>query len=152
MLLIICWHFAVKAAGRDFTYLIVVLVGLGVTGDPHFYFLFFRFLKSHIHTHGLIDRWTLLQSALSCVCVCVFPPGGLLYVVFQELFSSSSPNKIYGKAFHKVKFDPEVRMRLQLNKVKHFLFLLSMDTTSLLSYRDHASHAGWMLTLKKLYH
>lgn len=55
----------VKEAGRDFTYLIVVLVGLGVT-------------------------------------------GGLLYVVFQELFSSSSPNKIYGKAFNKVKIDTEV--------------------------------------------
>lgn len=55
----------VKDAGRDFTYFIVVLIGLGVT-------------------------------------------GGLLYVVFQELFSSSSPNKIYGKAFNKVKLDPEV--------------------------------------------
>lgn len=55
----------VKDAGRDFTYLIIVLIGLGVT-------------------------------------------GGLLYVVFQELFSSSSPNKIYGKAFNKVKLDPEV--------------------------------------------
>ncbi|XP_038582944.1 mitochondrial import inner membrane translocase subunit Tim21 [Micropterus salmoides] len=55
----------VKEAGRDFTYLIVVLIGLGVT-------------------------------------------GGLLYVVFQELFSSSSPNKIYGKAFNKVKLHPEV--------------------------------------------
>ncbi|CAF98004.1 unnamed protein product [Tetraodon nigroviridis] len=55
----------VKEAGRDFTYLMVVLVGLGVT-------------------------------------------GGLLYVVFQELFSSSSPNKIYGKAFKKVQLDPEV--------------------------------------------
>ncbi|XP_022600042.1 mitochondrial import inner membrane translocase subunit Tim21 [Seriola dumerili] len=55
----------VKDAGRDFTYLIVVLIGLGVT-------------------------------------------GGLLYVVFQELFSSSSPNKIYGKAFDKVKSHPEV--------------------------------------------
>lgn len=55
----------VKEAGRDFTYLIVVLIGLGVT-------------------------------------------GGLLYVVFQELFSSSSPNKIYGKAFKKVQLDPEV--------------------------------------------
>ncbi|XP_056290035.1 mitochondrial import inner membrane translocase subunit Tim21-like [Pseudoliparis swirei] len=55
----------VKEAGRDFTYLIVVLIGLGVT-------------------------------------------GGLLYVVFQELFSSSSPNKIYGKAFNKVRLDPEV--------------------------------------------
>ncbi|KAM4606258.1 mitochondrial import inner membrane translocase subunit Tim21 [Polymixia lowei] len=55
----------VKEAGRDFTYLIVVLIGLGVT-------------------------------------------GGLLYVVFQELFSSSSPNKIYGKAFDKVKLHPEV--------------------------------------------
>lgn len=55
----------VKEAGRDFTYLIVVLIGLGVT-------------------------------------------GGLLYVVFQELFSTSSPNKIYGKAFDKVRLDPEV--------------------------------------------
>ncbi|XP_026148134.1 mitochondrial import inner membrane translocase subunit Tim21 [Mastacembelus armatus] len=55
----------VKDAGRDFTYLIVVLIGLGVT-------------------------------------------GGLLYVVFQELFSSSSPNKIYGKAFDKVKSHSEV--------------------------------------------
>ncbi|CAJ1082283.1 mitochondrial import inner membrane translocase subunit Tim21-like [Xyrichtys novacula] len=55
----------VKNAGRDFTYLMVILIGLGVT-------------------------------------------GGLLYVVFQELFSSSSPNKIYGKAFNKVKLDPEV--------------------------------------------
>lgn len=52
MLLIIFWHFAVKAAGRDFTYLIVVLVGLGVTGDPHF----FQILKVPPHTHGLIDR------------------------------------------------------------------------------------------------
>ncbi|KAM6977647.1 mitochondrial import inner membrane translocase subunit Tim21 [Aplochiton taeniatus] len=55
----------VKEAGKDFTYLIVVLVGLGVT-------------------------------------------GGLLYVVFQELFSSSSPSKIYGKAFEKVRMHPEV--------------------------------------------
>ncbi|XP_044032457.1 mitochondrial import inner membrane translocase subunit Tim21-like [Siniperca chuatsi] len=55
----------VKEAGRDFTYLIVVLIGLGVT-------------------------------------------GALLYVVFQELFSSSSPNKIYGKAFNKVRLHPEV--------------------------------------------
>ncbi|XP_077592196.1 mitochondrial import inner membrane translocase subunit Tim21 [Stigmatopora nigra] len=55
----------VKEAGRDFSYLIIVLIGLGVT-------------------------------------------GGLLYVVFQELFSSSSPNKVYGKAFNKVKLDPEV--------------------------------------------
>ncbi|KAG7317711.1 hypothetical protein KOW79_018746 [Hemibagrus wyckioides] len=55
----------VKQAGRDFTYLIVVLVGLGVT-------------------------------------------GGLLYVIFQELFSSSSPSKIYGKAFNKCKSHPEV--------------------------------------------
>ncbi|XP_076014191.1 mitochondrial import inner membrane translocase subunit Tim21 [Genypterus blacodes] len=54
-----------KEVGRDFTYLIVVLIGLGVT-------------------------------------------GGLLYVVFQELFSSASPNKVYGKAFEKVKSHPEV--------------------------------------------
>ena len=34
--------------------------------------------------------------------------GGLLYVVFQELFSTSSPNKVYGKAFDKLKSNPEV--------------------------------------------
>lgn len=55
----------VIAAGRDFTYLIVVLIGLGVT-------------------------------------------GGLLYVVFQELFSTSSPNKVYGKAFNIIRLDPGV--------------------------------------------
>ncbi|XP_029553372.1 mitochondrial import inner membrane translocase subunit Tim21 [Salmo trutta] len=55
----------VKEAGKDFTYLIVVLIGLGVT-------------------------------------------GGLLYVVFQELFSSSSPNKVYSKAFNKTRLHPEV--------------------------------------------
>ncbi|KAK1806662.1 hypothetical protein P4O66_004795 [Electrophorus voltai] len=55
----------VKQAGTDFTYLVVVLVGLGVT-------------------------------------------GGLLYVIFQELFSSSSPSKLYGKAFDKCRTHPEV--------------------------------------------
>uniref|UniRef100_A0A1A8NQ21 Mitochondrial import inner membrane translocase subunit Tim21 n=1 Tax=Nothobranchius pienaari TaxID=704102 RepID=A0A1A8NQ21_9TELE len=55
----------VKEAGKDFTYLIVVIIGLGVT-------------------------------------------GGLLYVVFQELFSSKSPNKVYAKAFDKVRSHPEV--------------------------------------------
>ncbi|KAG1953934.1 mitochondrial import inner membrane translocase subunit Tim21 [Pimephales promelas] len=55
----------VKQAGKDFTYLIVVLIGLGVT-------------------------------------------GGLLYVVFQELFSASSPSKIYGKAFEKCRTHPEI--------------------------------------------
>ncbi|XP_043923065.1 mitochondrial import inner membrane translocase subunit Tim21 [Protopterus annectens] len=55
----------VKQAGRDFTYLIVVLVGVGVT-------------------------------------------GGLLYVVFSELFSSSSPSKIYGTALQKCRAHPEV--------------------------------------------
>ncbi|XP_047205705.1 mitochondrial import inner membrane translocase subunit Tim21-like [Girardinichthys multiradiatus] len=55
----------VKEAGRDFSYLIVVLIGLGVT-------------------------------------------GGLLYVVFQELFSSSSPNKVYSRAFDQVRSHTEV--------------------------------------------
>uniref|UniRef100_A0A8C2IMW4 Mitochondrial import inner membrane translocase subunit Tim21 n=1 Tax=Cyprinus carpio TaxID=7962 RepID=A0A8C2IMW4_CYPCA len=55
----------VKQAGKDFTYLIVVLIGLSVT-------------------------------------------GGLLYVVFQELFSSSSPSKIYGQAFERCRSHPEV--------------------------------------------
>ncbi|KAE8598232.1 hypothetical protein XENTR_v10016761 [Xenopus tropicalis] len=55
----------VKEAGRDFTYFIVVLIGIGVT-------------------------------------------GGLFYVVFEELFSSSSPSKIYGEALEKCRSHPEV--------------------------------------------
>ncbi|XP_075441582.1 mitochondrial import inner membrane translocase subunit Tim21 isoform X2 [Ascaphus truei] len=55
----------VKEAGKDFTYFIVVLVGIGVT-------------------------------------------GGLFYVVFKELFSSSSPSKIYGEALNKCRSHPEV--------------------------------------------
>lgn len=55
----------VKEAGRDFTYLIVVLVGISIT-------------------------------------------GGLFYALFKELFSSSSPNKIYGKALEKCRSHPEV--------------------------------------------
>ncbi|KAG7248366.1 hypothetical protein CRUP_037107, partial [Coryphaenoides rupestris] len=53
-----------KEAGKDFTYLIVILIGLGVT-------------------------------------------GGLLYAVFHELLSTSSPNTVYGKAFDRVKAHPE---------------------------------------------
>ncbi|XP_075562096.1 mitochondrial import inner membrane translocase subunit Tim21 [Pelecanus crispus] len=55
----------VKEAGRDFTYFIVVLVGIGVT-------------------------------------------GGLFYVIFKELFSSSSPSKIYGDALEKCRSHPEI--------------------------------------------
>ncbi|OBS69907.1 hypothetical protein A6R68_01551 [Neotoma lepida] len=55
----------VKEAGRDFTYLIVVLFGVSIT-------------------------------------------GGLLYTIFKELFSSSSPNIIYGKALEKCRTHPEV--------------------------------------------
>ncbi|CAH2284631.1 mitochondrial import inner membrane translocase subunit Tim21 [Pelobates cultripes] len=55
----------VKEAGRDFTYFIVVLIGIGVT-------------------------------------------GGLFYVVFKELFSSSSPSKIYGDALERCRSHPEV--------------------------------------------
>uniref|UniRef100_K9IHT1 Mitochondrial import inner membrane translocase subunit Tim21 n=1 Tax=Desmodus rotundus TaxID=9430 RepID=K9IHT1_DESRO len=55
----------VKEAGRDFTYLIVVLTGVTITGS-------------------------------------------LFYVIFKELFSSSSPSKIYGKALEKCRSHPEV--------------------------------------------
>ncbi|XP_073646917.1 mitochondrial import inner membrane translocase subunit Tim21 isoform X2 [Tursiops truncatus] len=34
--------------------------------------------------------------------------GGLFYTIFRELFSSSSPNKIYGKALEKCRLNPEV--------------------------------------------
>ncbi|KAJ8782155.1 hypothetical protein J1605_010347 [Eschrichtius robustus] len=59
------WDHSVKEAGRDFTYLIVVLIGITIT-------------------------------------------GGLFYTIFRELFSSSSPNKIYGKALEKCRLHPEV--------------------------------------------
>ncbi|KAM9055397.1 mitochondrial import inner membrane translocase subunit Tim21 isoform 2-T2 [Megaptera novaeangliae] len=34
--------------------------------------------------------------------------SGLFYTIFRELFSSSSPNKIYGKALEKCRLHPEV--------------------------------------------
>uniref|UniRef100_A0A5F9C567 Mitochondrial import inner membrane translocase subunit Tim21 n=1 Tax=Oryctolagus cuniculus TaxID=9986 RepID=A0A5F9C567_RABIT len=55
----------VKEAGRDFSYLLVVLIGIGIA-------------------------------------------GGLFYTIFKELFSASSPNKIYGKALEKCRSHPEV--------------------------------------------
>ncbi|XP_075388737.1 mitochondrial import inner membrane translocase subunit Tim21 [Tenrec ecaudatus] len=55
----------VKEAGRDLTYFLVVLAGIGIT-------------------------------------------GGLLYVIFSELFSSTSPNQIYGKALERCRSHPEV--------------------------------------------
>ncbi|EDL09351.1 mitochondrial import inner membrane translocase subunit Tim21 [Mus musculus] len=55
----------VREAGRDVSYLIVVLFGVGLT-------------------------------------------GGLLYAIFKELFFSSSPNIIYGKALGKCRTHPEV--------------------------------------------
>uniref|UniRef100_A0A8C9FLW3 Mitochondrial import inner membrane translocase subunit Tim21 n=1 Tax=Pavo cristatus TaxID=9049 RepID=A0A8C9FLW3_PAVCR len=64
----------VKEAGRDFTYLIVVLVGIGVT-------------------------------------------GGLFYVIFKELFSSSSPSKIYGDALKKCRSHPEVGFRTHCRSI-----------------------------------
>ncbi|XP_038665991.1 mitochondrial import inner membrane translocase subunit Tim21 isoform X2 [Scyliorhinus canicula] len=55
----------VKEAGKDLTYLIVVLIGIGIT-------------------------------------------GGLFYVIFKELFSSSSPSKIFGDALKKCRAHPEI--------------------------------------------
>ncbi|GAB5579575.1 mitochondrial import inner membrane translocase subunit Tim21 [Prionailurus iriomotensis] len=69
-----CWECSentsvkVKEAGRDFTYLVVVLLGIGITGQTR----------------------------------------GLFYTIFRELFSSSSPNKIYGKALEKCRSHPEL--------------------------------------------
>lgn len=67
-----------------------------------------------------------------CVVVCV--SGGLLYVVFQELFSSSSPNKIYGKAFNKVRLDPEVRLRSQVAEAKQCLCLKATSPPTVHDY------------------
>ncbi|XP_050746712.1 mitochondrial import inner membrane translocase subunit Tim21 isoform X1 [Gymnogyps californianus] len=66
----------VKEAGRDFTYFIVVLVGIGVT--------------------------VFIPFAIVSVT------GGLFYVIFKELFSSSSPSKIYGDALEKCRSHPEI--------------------------------------------
>ncbi|XP_078073265.1 mitochondrial import inner membrane translocase subunit Tim21 isoform X3 [Mustelus asterias] len=55
----------VKEAGKDLTYLLVVLIGIGIT-------------------------------------------GGLFYVIFKELFSSSSPSKIFGDALKKCRAHPEI--------------------------------------------
>ncbi|XP_032149633.1 mitochondrial import inner membrane translocase subunit Tim21 isoform X2 [Sapajus apella] len=54
----------VKETGRDFSYLVVVLFGITIT-------------------------------------------GGLFYTIFKELFSSSSPSKIYGRALDKCRSHPE---------------------------------------------
>ncbi|KAG8571377.1 hypothetical protein GDO81_011619 [Engystomops pustulosus] len=55
----------VKRVGADITYLIVALIGAGIT-------------------------------------------GGLFYVIFKELFSSSSPSKLYGNTFEKCRNHPEI--------------------------------------------
>ena len=54
--------------------------------------------------------WLKGSIAPTCWHLCVLFPGGLLYVVFQELFSSSSPNKVYSKAFNEARLHPEVRL------------------------------------------
>uniref|UniRef100_A0AAZ3RD09 Mitochondrial import inner membrane translocase subunit Tim21 n=1 Tax=Oncorhynchus tshawytscha TaxID=74940 RepID=A0AAZ3RD09_ONCTS len=74
---------AIKEAGKDLTYLIVVLIGLGVT-------------------------------------------GGLLYVVLQELFSSSSPNEVYSKAFNEARLHPEVRLeRAQKHNINKTIYVIT---------------------------
>lgn len=84
----------VKEAGKDFTYLIVVLVGIGVT-------------------------------------------GGLLYVVFKELFSSSSPSKIYGDALEKCRAHPEV-IGVFGEPIKGY------GETTRRGRRQHVSHVEYM--------
>uniref|UniRef100_A0A8C4X5G8 Mitochondrial import inner membrane translocase subunit Tim21 n=1 Tax=Erpetoichthys calabaricus TaxID=27687 RepID=A0A8C4X5G8_ERPCA len=84
----------VKEAGKDFTYLIVILVGLGVT-------------------------------------------GGLFYVVFKELFSSSSPSKIYGVALEKCRAHPEV-IGVFGEPIKGY------GETTRRGRRQHVSHVEYM--------
>ncbi|XP_078543641.1 mitochondrial import inner membrane translocase subunit Tim21 [Lissotriton helveticus] len=84
----------VKEAGRDFTYLIVVIIGLGVT-------------------------------------------GGLFYVIFQELFSSSSPSKIYGEALEKCRHHPEV-IGVFGEPIKGY------GETTRRGRRQHVSHVEYM--------
>lgn len=49
--------------------------------------------------------------------------------MFQELFSSSSPNKIYGNAFKKVQLDPEVRSHLpNILKLRQLLHINCDDS------------------------
>ncbi|KAM9166646.1 mitochondrial import inner membrane translocase subunit Tim21-like [Pangshura tecta] len=85
----------VKEAGRDFTYLIVVLVGIGVTG----------YIKS-----CMPYKYSLFIFHQIRLVLILFPSisGGLFYVIFKELFSSSSPSKIYDDALEKCRSHPEV--------------------------------------------
>uniref|UniRef100_UPI00398ECB6E mitochondrial import inner membrane translocase subunit Tim21 n=1 Tax=Pristiophorus japonicus TaxID=55135 RepID=UPI00398ECB6E len=84
----------VKEAGKDITYLLVVLVGIGIT-------------------------------------------GGLFYVIFKELFSSSSPSKIYGDALKKCKAHPEIIGALG-EPIKGY------GETSRRGRRRHVSHIEYM--------
>uniref|UniRef100_A0A8C8RD56 Mitochondrial import inner membrane translocase subunit Tim21 n=1 Tax=Pelusios castaneus TaxID=367368 RepID=A0A8C8RD56_9SAUR len=83
-----------KEAGRDFTYLIVVLIGIGVT-------------------------------------------GGLFYVIFQELFSCSSPSMIFGKALEKCRAHPEV-ISVFGEPIKGY------GDSARLGRRRHASHIEYV--------
>ncbi|XP_067837558.1 mitochondrial import inner membrane translocase subunit Tim21-like [Heptranchias perlo] len=84
----------VKEAGKDLTYLLVVLVGIGIT-------------------------------------------GGLFYVIFKELFSSSSPSKIYGDALKKCRAHPEIIGALG-EPIKGY------GETSRRGRRRHVSHLEYM--------
>lgn len=60
-----------------------------------------------------ISPWMSFQLAFFC-CPCFASSlfsvisGGLFYTIFKELFSSSSPSKIYGRALEKCRSHPEV--------------------------------------------
>ncbi|GCB65378.1 mitochondrial import inner membrane translocase subunit Tim21 isoform X2 [Scyliorhinus torazame] len=84
----------VKEAGKDLTYLIVVLIGIGIT-------------------------------------------GGLFYVIFKELFSSSSPSKIFGDALKKCRAHPEIIGALG-EPIKGY------GETSRRGRRRHVSHVEYM--------
>ncbi|MGH0151215.1 UNVERIFIED_CONTAM: hypothetical protein FKN15_019476, partial [Acipenser sinensis] len=63
--------------------------------------------------------------------------GGLLYVVFKELFSSSSPSKIYGDALEKCRAHPEV-IGVFGEPIKGY------GETTRRGRRQHVSHVEYM--------
>lgn len=92
------FSFAVKEAGRDLTYLVVVLVGITITGWKH----------SKYKTPEISFSLSVCLALALFNLLSLWFSGGLFYTIFRELFSSSSPNKIYGKALEKCRSHPEV--------------------------------------------
>ncbi|MBN3304032.1 TIM21 translocase, partial [Amia calva] len=74
-----------------------------MTNDPCFYCYFDLLYVRHWEAPKVVALFIFIAPNKS-----FFSLGGLFYVVFKELFSSSSPSKIYGKALEKCRAHPEI--------------------------------------------